>query len=88
MPNSSVKLPRTLLLPPDVWKRNRDRMARKAKRGLHVTETNPGPDSNRLRYDYILTAAEVTTLVESVMRDTERLIQWEIEKSPALKAAR
>ena len=40
---------------------------------MHVIEVNPGPDSNRLRYDFILTAAEATAFVEDIMRDVERL---------------
>ena len=68
------------LIPPDAWKKNRDRMVRAAKSKLHLTETNPGPESNRLRYDYILTKADVAMLVETVMRDTERLAAFYLEK--------
>lgn len=56
-------------------------MVRKAKRGLHVQEVNPGPEFH-LRYDYILTAAEVAKLVEDVMLDTERLVMFTLGKRP------
>jgi hypothetical protein len=67
------------VLPADVWKKNRNRIVAAAKRKLHVQQTNPGPE-HRLRFDYVLTAAEVAVLVESVMRDTERLVVWHITK--------
>lgn len=69
-----------LIIPPDAWKKNRTSMARSVKRNMHLTETSPGPDSNRLRYDYILTKAEVDVFVEEIMRGTERLVRFYLDK--------
>ena len=69
-----------LVIKPDAWKKERDRLSRRIRRNLHVTEVNPGANSSRLRYDFILTAAEVTALVEEVMRCTERLAVRELER--------
>lgn len=74
------------LIPPAVWRKNRDRMARHVRRHMHVTETNPSPTS-RLRYDYVVTAAEVTCFVEEVMRDTERIINFYLRNPKLAKIA-
>lgn len=64
------------LIPPEVWKHERDRIVRAVCGRLHTTEVNPGPDASRLRYDYIVTRAEITLLVEETMRETERQIVY------------
>lgn len=69
-----------LIIPPDAWKKSRISIARSMKRNMHLTETNPGADSNRLRYDYILTKAEVDVFVEETMRATERLVRFYLDK--------
>ena len=73
------------VIPPDSWKKNRDRISRAAMRKLHLTETNPGPDASRLRYDYVLTRADLIKLVENVMADTERLAVWHIQHAKELR---
>lgn len=70
----------TWIIPPAAWKRLRDTQLRRAARRLHITETNPGPDSSRLRFDYILTRSELGALVEEVMRDTERHLIFHLDK--------
>lgn len=70
---SEPTLPKVAVIPPEIWKKNRDRMSTRVRRGLHLIETNPGAQAKHLRFDYILTAAEVRVIVERVMRDTERL---------------
>jgi hypothetical protein len=67
--------PQNWIIPSDKWKDARDRIVRKARRGLHVMEVNPGPEF-KLRYDYIATAAEIAVLVEDVMLETERLCRF------------
>lgn len=61
------------LIPPDAWKKNRDRIVRRAARHMVLTQTNPGPDADKLRYDYVVTRAELAAMIEDIMRDTERL---------------
>jgi hypothetical protein len=63
----------THVLPSDLWKQTRDRLAQRTRRNLHQQETNPGPDF-RLRFDYVVTASEVTVLIEQIMRETERVV--------------
>lgn len=60
-------------IPSDAWKKNRDRIARRVRRHLHLQEKNPGPQFY-LRFDYVMTAAQVTRMVEEVMVETERLV--------------
>jgi hypothetical protein len=76
----------THVLPSDMWKRTRDHIVAKIKRNLCVQETNPGPEY-RLRYDYILTAAEVAVVVEQVMRQTERIVVHYMELENTKKKA-
>lgn len=73
------------IITPEQWKKNRDRLARRARHNMHLIEVNPGPKF-QLRFDYILTAAEVTTLVESIMRDTERLVVFHLEREEKRRA--
>lgn len=73
------------VIPADQWKKSRDRIVKRIKRGLHITATNPGPHATSMRYDYVLTAAEVAVVVEEVMRDTERLTLWVLEKDGRLR---
>jgi len=68
-----IGLLQTTIIPPEAWKKNRDRIARQAKRNMQLVSSNPGAESRHLRYDYILTRAEVVKLVEEVMTSAERL---------------
>lgn len=71
------------IIPPDAWKKNRDRILRQAARRLHLVAINPGPDSARLRDDYALTRAELAIIVEEVMRETERVAIFHSAKKEA-----
>ena len=68
------------IIPPERWKKVRNRLAHRARRGLHIMESDrSGLDRNETfvrRYDYIATPAEITVLVEMVMTETERECGW------------
>lgn len=69
-------LPEWQVIPPEAWRRLRDRIMRRAAQRLHLVQTNPGPDVNRLRYDYVASRAELMVIVEEVMREVERSVAW------------
>lgn len=71
-------LPRSCFIPGEAWKKNRDRLVAQTKRRLHVLS---GHDHDfPSRFDYILTAREVTQIVEEIMWNTERLCQYYVAK--------
>jgi hypothetical protein len=65
-----------MIIPSKAWKKNRDRMVKRSLSHLHLTEVNPGPDSFKLRYDYIATRADIVKVIEDIMLDTERLCKY------------
>lgn len=70
------KLPEWQVIPPEAWRRLRDRIMRRAAQRLRLVQTNPGPDANRLRYDYVASRAELMVMVEEVMVEVERAVSW------------
>lgn len=67
-----MKVPQ--LIPPDNWKKIHKRLVYQAKRNLVPTEVNPGPESKRLRYDYLVNSSDLERIVREAMKSTEQAI--------------
>lgn len=67
------------------WRRLRNKAVARAKRRLHIIESEERSSLNKnedwvKRYDFIMTPADLTSIIEDVMKEMERQTLYAIRR--------